>query len=178
MKLRLNLAGAICAALLVSAPASANNVGENGAWQFDTSADKVNKAYLEELRQKQRNGFYAAPVYTTNIERQYNCSVSATATGNSASSSSVANSPSTTGHSPQSTGNANSNSTNSADGSGSSSTVANQLNSGSVGSNASGHLSTSVRGNNHQALNTDQVNSGDQSASVAGSTACQYGALN
>jgi hypothetical protein len=51
-------------------------------------------------------------------------------------------------------------------------------NSGSVDADASGRISTSVRGDNQQALNTDQNNSGDQYASVTGSTACQYGVLN
>jgi len=178
MKRILDFSGAFAVALLIAFPANANNIGENGAWQFETSADKVNKAYLEELRQKQNSGYYAAPVYNTNIARQYNCSVTSTATGNSSSSSSVANSPSTSGNSSQATGNANSNETNSGQGSGSSSNDADQSNSGSVGSRASGGTSTSVSGDNYQALNTDQTNSGNQSASVEGSTACNYGALN
>lgn len=167
---------AIAAALLATSPASANGVGENFAWQFATTTDKVNRAFLEELRLKHGSGFYDAPIYNTNIERQYNCSVTATATGNLSSSDAVANSPSTGGHSSQATGNANSNTTSSGDGS--SSNSAEQANSGSVGSSTSGRISTSVRGDNFQALNTDQNNSGDQSASVSGSTACQYGALN
>lgn len=38
--------------VLPTIPASANNLGENQAWQFDTSADKVNKAYLALIDQK------------------------------------------------------------------------------------------------------------------------------
>jgi hypothetical protein len=47
-----------------------------------------------------------------------------------------------------------------------------------VKASTSGSTSTSVRGDNQQALNTDQTNSGNQTASVSGSTACQYGVLN
>ena len=140
--------GALVVALLSSSPLLANNVGENGAWQFDTTADKVNKAYLEDLRQKKQNGTYAAPVYNTYIDRQYNCSVAASAVGNSSSSSAVANSPSTSGHSSTSTGNANSTSTASGYGSGDSSNSADQSNTGSVNADTSGSISTSVRGDN------------------------------
>mgnify|MGYP001577330074 CR=1 FL=1 len=170
------ISGALVMALLMPTVALANNVGENPGWQFQTTADKVNKAYLEDLRQKKQNGYYAAPVYNTYIDRQYNCSVTSTATGNQASSSAVANSPSTTGHSSSSTGNDNTTTLASASGAGSN--TANQSNSGTVGSSTSGDISTSVRGDNFQTLNTEQTNSGNQTASVTGSTACQYSALN
>lgn len=156
----------------------ANNLTENVGWQFLTSADKANRAYLEDLRQKKRNGYYAAPNYITNIERQYNCSVTATATGNSSASNAAANAPSTTGHASSSTGNANASSITSGFGTGTSSNLTDQVNTGSVSSRTSGNISTSVRGDNQQILNTDQENTGDQTASVTGSTACQYGALN
>lgn len=178
MKMTPLISGALAALIFFPAGASANNVGENVAWQFDTSADKVNKAYLEEMRQKRRNGYYSAPVYNTYIDRQYNCSVSASAVGNSSSSNAVANSPSTSGHSSAATGNNNSTTTSSGYGSGSGSISGEQQNSGAVTADTSGDQSTSVRGDNHQALNTVQTNSGDQTASVSGSTACQYGALN
>lgn len=96
----------VIAALSIPTAAIANNLGENAGWQFSTTADKVNMAYLEDLRQKNLNGYYAAPVYTTNIARQYNCSIASTATGNQASNSTVGNSPSTTGHSSSATGKA------------------------------------------------------------------------
>lgn len=178
MKLTPIISGALVAAMLLPSAAFAQSVSENTNWQFDTSADKVNKAYLEDMRQRRRNGYYSPPVNNTYIDRQYNCSVSASAVGNSSSSSAVANSPSTSGHSSAATGNDNSTTTSSGYGSGSGSTSADQNNSGSVDANTSGDQSTSVRGDNQQALNTDQTNSGDQTASVAGSTACQYGALN
>ncbi|MDB5579293.1 MAG: hypothetical protein JWR80_4469 [Bradyrhizobium sp.] len=65
------------------APTLANNYGESLAWQFKTSSDRANQAAVLDLIQKQRGGYYAAPTYNTNIARQYNCSIAATATGNS-----------------------------------------------------------------------------------------------
>ncbi|WP_298195240.1 hypothetical protein [Novosphingobium sp.] len=178
MKISPLISGALILALLAPTSALANNLGENVGWQFQTTTDKVNKAYLEDLRQKKANGYYAAPVYNTYIDRQYNCSVAATATGNQSSTSAVANSPSTTGHSSSSTGNDSSTSLTSASTTALASTSTDQLNAGSVSSGASGDISTSVRGDNYQALNTSQTNSGNQTASVTGSTACQYSSLN
>lgn len=178
MKRSPKVSGAIVAAFLLPTSAVANNLNENVGWQFQTTADKVNRAYLEDMRQKRENGYYAPPQYYTTIERQYNCSVTADATGNANSSTAIANSPSTSGHSSTSTGNANSTSSASGYGSGDSSNSADQSNTGSVDADTSGSISTSVRGDNQQALNTDQNNSGDQHATVNGSTACQYGALN
>ncbi len=159
-----------------ASPLLANNAGENIAWQFDTPTDQAAKMYLEEARQRRLNGFYSAPVYNTFIDRQYNCSVNSTATGNLSSSNAVANSPSSTGHSADSTGNQNDttdSSGNLASG-GSNSNV--QENEGSVSSGSRGDISTSVRGDNFQALNTDQVNSGNQDSTINDSTACQYAA--
>lgn len=170
------LAGAV-AIVLGASPALANNVGENVGWQFQTTTDKVNKAYLEDLRQKKKNGYYATPVYNTYIDRQYNCTVSATATGNQSSSNAVGNSPSTSGHSANATGN-NDTIQSGAGTDGSNWVTSGQTNSGDVDADAFGQISTRVRGDVYQALNTDQQNSGDQSASVDGSTACQFGALN
>lgn len=174
-KLTLSLAAA---SLLTAGPAGANNLGENTAWQFQTTTDMANRAAIEDMRQKRQSGYYSQPVYNTYIESQYNCSVSAVATGNSSTSNAVANSPSTTGNSSSSTGNASSTTVSSGYGSGTSSTSLDQANSGSVSSSSRGDVSTSVRGDNYQTLNTDQTNSGNQTASVTGSTACQYGALN
>ena len=74
------LAGAVCAAMsCVAIEAMANNVGENHAWQFETTTDKVNKAAITDMIEKKKSDYYAAPIYNTNIERQYNCSVASTA---------------------------------------------------------------------------------------------------
>ncbi|MBB3862727.1 hypothetical protein GGQ88_004029 [Novosphingobium hassiacum] len=162
-----------------TSPASGNNVGENAGWQFQTTADQVNKAYLEDMRQKKKNGYYAAPVYNTNIDKQYNCSVTSTATGNQSASTATGNSPSTTGHSASSTGNTGTTElTSSSLLPASANNSSDQSNSGSVSAGVDGNISTSVRGDTFQTLNTDQTNSGNQLASVTGATACQYGALN
>jgi hypothetical protein len=154
----------------------ANNVGENVAWQFQTPAERAALMYLEEVRQRGINGYYSAPVYNTYINDQYNCSVNSTATGNESASNAVANSPSTSGHNTDATGNLN-DTTYDAGGPGDGSTeTTTQGNSGAISAGASGGMSTSVRGDNFQALNTDQNNSGNQSATVNGSTACQYAA--
>lgn len=159
----------------VAHPALANNVGENIAWQFLTPAERSALMYLEEVRQRGINGFYSAPIYNTYINDQYNCSVSSTATGNDAASNAVANSPSTSGHSSDAKGNLSDTTyDNGGPGDGSTNSSA-QGNSGEIEADASGSMSASVRGDNFQALNTDQNNSGSQSATVNGSTACQYG---
>jgi len=176
---KLALCSAVVAVLGHSC-AWANNVGENGAWQFQSTADKVNRAALEDMRQKRSNGYYSAPVYNTTIERQYNCSVSAASTGSSASSTAIGNSPSTTGNSASSMGNSASTSVtqgNPADGL-SNSVFDRQTNTGSVGSAAVGDTSARVSGDTSQVLNTSQNNSGNQSSSVTGSSACQFGPLN
>jgi hypothetical protein len=158
----------------------ANGVGENVAWQFLTPAERAALMYLEEVRQRNLGGFYSAPIYNTYIDdntyidNQYNCSVNSTATGSESASNSVANSPNTGGHGTTATGNAN-DTTYDAGGPGDGSTgTSTQGNSGEVSAGASGSTSSSVSGDNFQTLNTDQVNSGNQSATVNGSSACQY----
>lgn len=160
---------------LVAAPvALANGAGESAAWQFQTSTDKVNQAAVQDMIQKRNMGYYTAPVYTTNIDRQINCNQSANATGNDSNQGAAALSPSNSGATSDSTGNANTN-TGGVDGSQSSSE---QGNSGSVGSSVNGNTTTHVSGSADQALNSKQNNSGNQSASVAGSTGCTFGVLN
>jgi hypothetical protein len=158
--------------------AVANNVGESIAWQFETTADKLNRAAIEDLRLKRLSGYYAAPIYNTYIDRQYNCSVTSTATGNDSVKSAVGNSPSSGGNSASSLGNNDSTSMSPGFGSQDSSVTGNQTNEGEVESSARGNVSTSVRGDTFQTLNTAQDNSGNQSANVSASNACQFGALN
>lgn len=168
--LALALAGA------TSVPARADNYGESLAWQFASPSDIAAQAALRELIERRRGGVYAAPVYTTNIDRQYNCSVAATATGNSGAQSALANSPSVTGATSTATGNSNSASV--ADPHGPTQVGSGQINSGTVGSSIAGGTSADVRGTAWQALNSNQANSGDQSASVTGASACAFGVLN
>ena len=157
-------------------PASANNLNENSGWQFSTAADKANQAAILDLIAKHRGGYYAAPIYNTNIARQMNCSIAASAVGNSDGQTAVANSPTVTGASATSTGNA-SNSTVDGGGAGGAS-ASQQSNSGSVTSGITGATDTTVRGTASQALNSTQSNSGNQSASVQNSNACSFAALN
>lgn len=176
MKQSLSPAGrCACAALILSAvltaPAHANNYGESYGWQFRTSADRANQAIVLDLMERRRAGYYQAPNYTTTIERQYNCGITATALGNEGSQSAVANSPSVSGPTSLATGNEASTVLNGRGG-GSSST---QSNTGVVSAGVNGSASTWVNGSPTQALNSTQSNSGQQAASVAGSSACAFG---
>jgi hypothetical protein len=159
--------------------AFANDVAENGSWQFESSADQVNKAAMQDMIQKKRSGYYAAPVYNTTVQRQYNCNVSASAQGNQGTNTTVANSPTTSGASASATGNDN---VSSVDGysspSGTSAIDGAQANNGSVSTHVNGSTNTSVHGDASQALNSTQTNSGAQTASISGATGCAFGALN
>jgi hypothetical protein len=155
------------------APAAlANNVGENHAWQFETSADKVNKAAIADMIEKKASGYYAPPVYNTTIERQFNCSVASTATGNQGSNTNLANSPTTSGPVADATGNDNQTDI---DGWGTDGdATSEQDNSGDVAADVDGDVASRVSGSPEQALNSEQGNTGDQTASVDGSTACNF----
>lgn len=162
--------------LAAAMPAAANNFGESLAWQFMTPGDLAAQTALRDMIERRRGGGYAAPNYTTNIERQYNCSVAATATGNNGTQTALANSPSVTGATSTSTGNGNSAE---ATGGRTSADIANsQANSGAVGSSVTGGTTTAVNGVAWQALNSSQTNSGNQSASVQNASACAFGVLN
>jgi hypothetical protein len=177
-RLRFAAAPVMAALSLGAAPqsASANNYGESLAWQFKTSADRANQAAILDLIEKRRGGYYAAPIYTTNIARQYNCSVAATATGNSGAQTALANSPSVTGATSTATGN--DNTTTVANDRTSAEVDGTQGNRGAVSSGVTGSTGASVRGVAWQALNSTQANSGNQAATVERSNACAFGALN
>lgn len=172
---RLIGAAALIAILAEPTPTLANNYGESLAWQFRTSGDQANQAALLDLIQKQRGGYYSAPIYNTTIARQYNCSIAPVATGNQGYQSAIANSPTVTGATSQASGNANM--ATATDGHGAA--LGNQqANAGAVSSGVVGSTDTAVRGTASQALNSTQDNSGTQSASVSSSSACAFGALN
>lgn len=141
----------------------ANNLGENYAWQFQTSADKVNQAAILDMIEKKKSGYYAPPTYVTNIERQYNCSIASTATGNSGTNTNLANSPTSSG--PNSNAVGNNNETDIDGWRGDSDANSDQANSGNVSSTVRGSVSTQVSGSPNQALNSTQTNSGNQTAS-------------
>ncbi|MFA6114188.1 MAG: hypothetical protein WC729_09345 [Sphingomonas sp.] len=169
-------AAIIVAIAAAPAPVFANNHGESLAWQFKTSTDRANQAAVLDLIEKRRGGYYAAPIYNTNIARQYNCSIAATATGNSGAQTALANSPSVAGATSTATGNANA--TTIGDGHGGATVDGSQSNSGAVSSGVTGATVTNVHGTASQALNSDQANSGNQTASVQDSRACAFAALN
>lgn len=159
-----------------SPPAFANNYGESASWQFAGPQDLAAQAAARDLIERRRGGVFAAPIYNTQIDRQYNCSIAATATGNSGVQSAVANSPSVSGATSNATGNSNATGVGEAGGA---TRVGNgQLNGGAITSSVLGGTGATVRGTAWQALNSTQSNSGDQTASVHGANACAFGALN
>jgi hypothetical protein len=166
----------LAVALGATTPALANNYGESLAWQFQSPADRASQAAVLDLIERRRGGVYAAPIYTTNIARQVNCSISAVATGNSGAQTALANSPTTNGATSAATGNSNTSSI--GDGRSNADVANGQANSGPVASSVIGATTSTVSGTAWQALNSDQTNSGDQTADVGGSTACTFGALN
>ncbi|RYF42181.1 MAG: hypothetical protein EOO25_07535 [Comamonadaceae bacterium] len=199
----------ILAALIGAAtPALANGIGENGAWQFQTNADKVAKGAIVDLVERKKGNYYHSfqnvnnIANTTYIDRQFNCGVTATASGNSGSNGMTANTSSPTVNNTGST--SASTAANSASnglsgnlpsgvindkavlGAAGSGQLSNsQSNAGSLGASVSGSASNAVTGavtagggRSDLALNSEQQNQGGQQmASVAGSTACT-GALN
>lgn len=199
--LRLSLIG--LALVLTSSGAGANNLGENTVWQFNTAQDKVNKTTTLDQVEKKKAGYYDAirPVYnyTTYIDRQFNCTVSAMTTANTGSNSnSAANSSPTVNNAGTTSSSTDANSaSNSLPQSGvsgqlssgstyplTSSLVSNQSNTGSLASGVNGSTTsaatgavTAGAGTSNQALNSNQSNTGMLSASVTGSTAC-VGPLN
>jgi len=80
--------------MLAAAPLAQAQVWaiEGLPWQFQTSADKANKAVVLDMMERKKGGYYdsfKANYYTTNntyIRRQYNCGQNATATGSASES--------------------------------------------------------------------------------------------
>ncbi len=196
---------AFAGSVALATAAQANGWLESRPWQFDTSADKANKAAVVDLIERKKGGYYDSWKTTVNnnvvtnnntvIESQTNCSVSATAVGNTGTNSmtGAASSPTvtnTSSNNASTTGNSNSSGVNNTDPSGvvidnngtNPNTVVdtNQSNNGSnlssdVTSSTSNAASGRIAANGgrvNQALNSSQRNSGDQSASISNSTAC------
>lgn len=176
--------GVVLCAFLAPA-AFANGYLENRPWQFQTSADRANKAVVLDLIERKKGGFYDG--FTTNIHNetniasQINCNNNANATGNIADNGQAGPNTSSNG-TP----------TISADGTGNSdtATAAEDLSSGGLTSQTSsqtnsGQITATVgdsdiqnsfgnvtNGGTDQALNNNQDNSGTQTAGVDSSTAC------
>ncbi len=193
---------ALGAALVAAAPLAQAQVWavEGLPWQFQTAADKANKAVVLDIMERKKGGYYDSfnPTYnTTNntyIRRQYNCGQTSTATGSAADSGQQAtvSSPdtrNTSGNDLDSIGNTSSTGPQETvslrprgEGAGSASASTDQANSGPITSQVTDSPSFSrsapinaSRGRSEQALNVHQRNSGTQTASVQGSTACDFG---
>lgn len=206
MRLFTGVVGAASALALLAGACSvawANGYTEDVPWQFQTSADKANKGALVDLMERKKHGFFNAPVFnttnTTNIGKQINCSVTATAAGNSAS-----NGQSATNSSPTVTNGATANATTTGNSAingigndpnfpliGVNNTTSSPLGSidntqGNDGSTLSSGVTGPITsttgtvsgsgGSNSQVLNNDQNNSGDQAANISDSTACAISA--
>lgn len=153
--------------------AYANGLGENGGWQFQTTAEQANKAYIEDMRVKRVTGFYSSPQYNTYVDTQFNCTQNSSSSGNGGTNSASANNPSASAPTSTATGNLSTSSVTPAN-----SPLGGVLNSGQ---DNGGPISSGVWGSSgassdfndtYQALNTLQDNSGTQVASINGSSAC------
>lgn len=162
---------------LHSLVAHANGVGENAAWQFQTTAEMANQAYIEELRKKNANGAYQAPQYNYYIDTQnnFNCSNSASSSGNGGTNSATANTPASNGANGSALGNQNASTGSTQGWTGDVVLNSGQDNSGPVVTSVTGDSFADASNNfSHQALNTIQTNTGLQDASVNGSNGCSF----
>jgi hypothetical protein len=176
--------------------AQANGYGESGSWGFQTNQDKVNKAYVLDMIEKKKNGYYNAIKstynYNTYIDKQVNCTLSAVTTGTSgtngleaSTSSPVLNNTGTTAASGAA--NSASNGLSQAGLTGIFNTNATPPGSISSGQSSSGALNSSVSGSSNsastgqvaanggmtdQVLNSQQSNSGVLTSSISSSSAC------
>ena len=176
----------------------ANGQGENGSWQFQTSQERVNKAVIADLVQKNRSGYYesfkSVYNYNTYIERQVNCSVSALTTGNSGSNTTAAStsSPNLSNSGSTSSNTAANAASNGLSQAGLSGVIAatrsasptgsisnGQSNNGALNSDVSGSNTSASTGpvaanggTTDQMLNSQQTNSGLLASSISSSTAC------
>jgi hypothetical protein len=174
----------------------ANGYGESGSWGFQTNQDKVNKAYVLDMIEKKKNGYYNAIKstynYNTYIDKQVNCTLSAVTTGTSgtngleaSTSSPVLNNTGTTAASGAA--NSASNGLSQAGLTGIFNTNATPPGSISSGQSSSGALNSSVSGSSNsastgqvaanggvtdQVLNSQQSNSGVLTSSISSSSAC------
>ena len=187
----------------LAAPLMANGLGENVPWQFQSLQDKAHKGGIVDLVERKKAGYYDAIRpnynYTTYIDKQVNCTVSAATTGNSGSNATTASTASPTVSNAGSTdASAAANSaTNGLSQAGLSGVIvagnvppptggidSAQNNTGSLGSSVTGSNTSaatgavsSTGGVSDQVLNSNQSSTGTLTASVAGSTAC-IGPLN
>lgn len=174
----------------------ANGYGESGSWNFQTQQDRVNKGYVLDMIEKKKNGYYNAIKstynYNTYIDKQVNCTLTATTTGTSGSSgleattsSPVLNSTGTT--SASGAANSASNGLSQSSLTGVFNTNATPPGSISSGQSSSGALNSSISGASNststgqvaanggvtdQVLNSQQSNTGVLTSSISSSSAC------
>lgn len=165
----------------LSQTASANGWYESRPWQFDTTADKANKAVILDMIERKKGGYYDGFTTTiqnnntTNIGTQINCNNLAEAIGNEATNGQTANSPSIA-NDADTNSSANGNVADNSAGHEGGAIDSDQGNSGDVSSGVDGSTSSSSGpingGPSDQALNNSQDNSGNQTANLTDSTAC------
>ncbi len=173
----------LTAAILVglTQTALANGWYESRPWQFDTTADKANKAAVLDMIERKKGGYYDGfsttinNNSTTNIGTQINCNNLASAIGNEATNGQSANSPSVSNDSNTSSS-SNGNVADNGAGHGGGDIDSGQDNSGDVSSGVDGSTTSSSGpingGPSDQVLNNTQDNSGNQTATLTDSTAC------
>jgi len=144
----------VIASIGLCGTALANGQEENRSWQFRTTGDRLNNAYVLDIIQRKKNGYYdnldTTNNYTTNFAGdQINCTVQASATGNLATNSqdghagnayiqpAVTNSAQVIGNTADNTVSTSSSQVNSVGTVGSSSTLDNLTNSGGSGNTGS-----------------------------------------
>lgn len=179
-------------ALCITGPAQAQGwTSEGTPWQFQTSADRVNKAVVNDMLEKKKGGYYDAfqvnnqYQYATTIERQVNCNFTPSSSGNASSlgqdaSASSPNAPGSSGNTSGATGNSNASSGSLNQGG---AVASDQSNTGQVRAGVSASTSSTqmapinaADGRNQQDASVSQVNSGSQSTTVSGSSACAFSA--
>ena len=163
-------------------PVQANGWLESRPWQFDTSADKANKAIVLDMIELKKGGYYDGFSTTvnnynnTNIGTQINCTNGPEATGNLASNGQSANSPTVSNNSgidSSATGNQADNGVGDSGGDvGNDQANGGNVSSGVTGSNSASDSGPINVGSSDQVLGNDQDNSGSQYANVTDSTAC------
>lgn len=160
-------------------PAIANGLYENRPWQFETSADKANKAIVTDMIERKKGGYYDAFGPGSNTFYNMDCYITASSVGNESTSAMDAR---TSSPDPAPGSNLTSDSTGNEAlnaGGGGGPLNSDQSNSGTQSSNVSDNTSAvgnidASNGITQQTLNNDQDNLGDQYASVKGSTACNF----
>lgn len=173
MKTKVFRIAVLCAAIHGSSSAWANGIGENTAWQFQSTAEQANKAYIEDMRMKRITGFYSSPQYNTYISAQYNCNQNTSASGNGGTNSATANTPSASAPTSTATGNLSNATVNPGNGYYGGALNGLQDNAGPVYSEVWGSSGASSDFNDtYQALNTLQDNTGTQISTITDSSAC------